>query len=131
MGLDIEPGRLAAVEATVNGALTVGDGLNIKLNTTELDLEIKLDETMGIGTSEFAITGGGALFQLGPQVTSNQQVNIGIQSMAASKLGTNAVGFLSDIVQRIGIPALEAELHGSIEAELLAIVPALQEGIVQ
>jgi flagellin len=84
--------------ATVNGALTVGDGLNIKLNTTTLDLELKLDETFGIGTTEFAITGGGALFQLGPQVTSNQQVNIGIQSVAASKLGDADVGFLNDLV---------------------------------
>jgi flagellin len=84
--------------ATVNGALTVGDGLNIKLNTTALDLEIKLDEDFGIGESEFAITGGGALFQLGPQVTSNQQVNIGVQSVAASKLGDADIGFLNDIV---------------------------------
>ena len=44
------------------------------------------------------MTGGGALFQLGPQVTSNQQVSIGIQSVAASKLGNSDVGFLSDIV---------------------------------
>jgi flagellin len=84
--------------ATVNGALTVGDGLNIKLNTTTLDMELKLDETFGIGQTEFAITGGGALFQLGPQVTSNQQVNVGIQSVAASKLGDADVGFLNDLV---------------------------------
>jgi hypothetical protein len=45
--------------------LTVGDGLNIKLNTTALDLELSLDETFGIGQTSFAITGGGALFQLG------------------------------------------------------------------
>ncbi len=84
--------------ATINGALTVGDGLNIKLNTTALDMEIKLDDSFGIGETDFAITGGGALFQLGPQVTSNQQVNIGIQSVAASKLGDADVGFLNDIV---------------------------------
>ena len=46
-----------------------------------------LDPTFGKGQTSFAVTGGGALFQLGPQVTSNQQVNIGIQSVAASKLG--------------------------------------------
>ncbi|HEX5730507.1 Fe-S cluster assembly protein SufD [Microbacterium sp.] len=34
------------------------------------------------------------------------------------------IGFLSDIVQRIGIPALETELHAAIEAEL-------QEGAAQ
>jgi flagellin len=84
--------------ATVNGALTVGDGLNVKLNTTTLDLNLTLDKNFGAGTTSFAITGGGSLFQLGPQVTSNQQVNIGIKSVAASKLGDNDVGFLNDLV---------------------------------
>ena len=84
--------------ATVNGALTVGDGLNVKLNTTTLDLNLTLSEDFGAGTTNFAITGGGSLFQLGPQVTSNQQVNIGIKSVAASKLGDNDVGFLNDLV---------------------------------
>ena len=84
--------------ATVNGALTVGDGLNIKLNTNSLDMELTLDNNFGAGQTSFAITGGGALFQLGPQVTSNQQVNIGIQSVAASKLGDSDVGFLNDLV---------------------------------
>src|SRR5207244_8833619 len=80
--------------ATVNGALTVGDGLNIKLNTSTLDMDLTLNESFGAGATSFAITGGGARFQLGPQVTSNQQVNIGIQSVAASKLGDRDVGFL-------------------------------------
>lgn len=84
--------------ATINGALTVGDGLNIKLNTTTLDLELTLDQQFGIGASSFAITGGGALFQLGPQVVSNQQTNLGIQSVAASTLGDSGVGFLNDLV---------------------------------
>jgi flagellin len=84
--------------ATVNGALTVGDGLNVKLNTTTLDLNLTLSDAFGAGATSFAITGGGSLFQLGPQVTSNQQVNIGIKSVAASKLGDNDVGFLNDLV---------------------------------
>jgi flagellin len=84
--------------ATVNGALTVGDGLSIKLNTTSLDLDLTLSDTFGDGSTTFAITGGGALFQLGPQVNTNQQVNVGIGSVAASKLGDNNVGFLNDIV---------------------------------
>lgn len=84
--------------ATVNGALTVGDGLNIKLNTTSLDLDVTLASTFGAGKTSFSVTGGGALFQLGPQVNSNQQVNIGIGSVAASNLGDNNVGFLNEIV---------------------------------
>src|SRR5947207_3576002 len=84
--------------ATVNGALTIGDGLNLKVNTNSLDLELTLDQNFGAGQTDFAVTGGGALFQLGPQVSSNQQVNVGIQSVAASKLGDSDVGFLNDIV---------------------------------
>ncbi|HSI36565.1 MAG: flagellin [Phycisphaerae bacterium] len=84
--------------ATINGALTVGDGLNVKLNTTGLDAELTLDKDFGIGQTSFAITGGGALFQLGAKVTSNQQVNVSIQSVAAAKLGNSAVGFLNEVV---------------------------------
>jgi flagellin len=84
--------------ATVNGALTVGDGLTIDLNTSGLDMELTLNKNFGAGTTQFAITGGGANFQLGAQVTSNQQISIGIQSVAASNLGDSANGFLSNIV---------------------------------
>jgi flagellin len=84
--------------ATVNGALTTGDGLTLKLNTGSLDMDLSLSNTFGAGKTSFAITGGGALFQLGPQVTSNQQLSIGIQSVAASNLGNGTVGHLSDIV---------------------------------
>lgn len=91
-----EVGRDAV--ATVNGALTTGDGLNLKLNTSSLDMDVTLSKSFGAGQTSFAITGGGSLFQLGPQVSSNQQVSIGIQSVAASKLGNHDVGFLSDVV---------------------------------
>jgi flagellin len=84
--------------ATINGAVTVGDGLDLKLNTSALDLDMTLSSKFGIGKTSFAITGGGALFQLGAQVASDQQVSIGINSVAASNLGNNAVGFLNQIV---------------------------------
>jgi flagellin len=84
--------------ATINGALTVGNGLELKLNTSSLDLDLTLNSSVGIGKTSFAITGGGALFQLGGQVNSQQQVSIGIGSVAASSLGNNVVGFLNDIV---------------------------------
>jgi len=94
------------VIATVNGALTNGSGLSLELNTNSLDLELTLNPGFGAGNSSFAITGGGSLFQLGPQVVSNQQVNIGIQSTAASKLGNDSVGYLSD-VQKGGVASLD------------------------
>lgn len=39
-----------------------------------------------------------ALYQIGPHVNSNLQVGIGVQSVAASRLGNSAIGFLSQVV---------------------------------
>src|SRR5205823_2848357 len=61
--------------ATVNGAVAIGDGLNLKVNTSELDIDFALDSTFGQHATSFVVTGGGALFQLGPQVNSSQQVS--------------------------------------------------------
>jgi flagellin len=83
--------------ATINGALTVGDGLNLTLNSASLNLSMTLDKSFGIGKTSFDITGGGAKFQIGSSVNSNQQINIGIPSIAASSLGNAGVGFLSDL----------------------------------
>ena len=84
--------------ATVNGAVTVGDGDNLQVNTSSLDLNFTLAKTFGEGTTNFAITGGGATFQLGAQVLSDQQVSIGIGAVSADQLGNHDVGFLSDLV---------------------------------
>jgi flagellin len=75
----------------------VGNGLNLQLNTSGLDVNLTLNSDVGIGKTSFTITGGGALFQLGADVNSQQQVSIGISSVAASALGNSAVGFLNDI----------------------------------
>ncbi len=89
-------GQDAVVE--VNGAQAIADGLSISLNTSSLQLSMNLDSGMGLGTQTFTITGGGALFQLGGQVRTNQQVNIGIISVSASRLGNASDGYLTDIV---------------------------------
>lgn len=90
-------GRDAVAE--VNGARAEGDGLDIKLNTANLDLELTLDDLFGAGATDFVIVEGGAMFQLGPKVQSQQQVNVGIGSVAASNLGDLKTGFLSDVVK--------------------------------
>jgi len=99
-------GTLIAVErdygqdaaATINGANSIGRGQNLILNTNTLDIDLTLDDAYGRGTFSFAITGGGMLFQVGPEVNTNLQVNLGIQSMAANRLGTRAIGYLSQVV---------------------------------
>lgn len=83
--------------ATINGAQSIGDGNRLQLRTATLNLEMLLASTFGVGTTSFAITAGGARFQLGPEVNSNLQVAVGVQSVAASRLGNADLGFLSQI----------------------------------
>ena len=82
---------------TINGAPTIGDGLDLALNSSLLDIEVTIDESFGTGQSQFAITAGGALFQLGPEVSTNQQENIGVKSAAPNKLGNRVTGYLSSL----------------------------------
>ncbi len=87
-------------EANINGHRSTGRGLELTLNSSALNLSLLLDESMGNGaTTSFAITGGGSLYQLGAAVMTNQQANIGIQSVAATRLGNNTLGYLSQIVE--------------------------------
>lgn len=82
--------------ATINGALADADGnkLTIKNSATELEVIVAPDTA---ATSGFQITGGGALFQIGPQVNTNLQVNMAIDSIMASALGDPEKGYLSQI----------------------------------
>lgn len=79
------------VTALVNGTLATGNGLSLSVNSPALSLKLLLERTYATDptqtASSFWITGGGALFQLGPQVTAQQQTNIAVQSIAGSSLG--------------------------------------------
>ncbi len=74
------------IEATINGVEASAKGNTFSINTSTLDLSLTVDE--GSTTDfTFSITGGGALFQLGPDVTSNQQARLGIGSVSTGQLG--------------------------------------------
>ena len=84
------------IVATVNGVSANGDGNELSINTSTLDLTTSL--TAGFtGTASFNITGGGALFQLGPDVVSNQQARLGITSV-----NTAALGGVSGLLYQLG-----------------------------
>lgn len=76
----------ADVVAKVNGIDANGSGNSLSLNTATLDVKLSLAAGF-IGNIDFTITGGGALFQLGPDVVSNQQARIGITSVNTAQLG--------------------------------------------
>jgi flagellin len=85
---------------TINGYQADVKGLKASVRTGNLDAEIDLDstfaQTVGNDTS-FAITGGGARFQIGSEVSRQGQIQIGIGSVATSNLGNRVVGFLSEL----------------------------------
>ena len=74
------------IAATINGFTATGKGNTLSLNSPALSMTA----TVANGSSNdfaFTITGGGALFQLGPDVVSTQQARVGISSVNTSKLG--------------------------------------------
>ncbi|HZW10074.1 MAG TPA: flagellin [Phycisphaerales bacterium] len=93
------------VSALVNGNLATGDGLEVSVNSQSLAVELLLAEAFATdpdgANSTFHITGGGALFQVGPEITPLQQLGTGIPSVAASNLGgvldDGTLHFLSSI----------------------------------
>lgn len=73
------------IDASVNGFSANGEGNTLSINTATLDMSatITADST---DTIQFSITGGGAKFQVGPDVVSVQQARLGIQSVATAQL---------------------------------------------
>ena len=75
-------------DVLVNGVKAVSDGLNVGLSTSTMSMDFTLNENLETGyTTNFTVAGGGATFQIGPQVVSNQQITIGIQSVNTVSLG--------------------------------------------
>ncbi len=78
------------IGAIINGIAATGDGKTASVSTDFLDVSLELTNTAAITPSAFTaftITGGGAKFNLGPQVNITNQVSLGIQNVAARHLG--------------------------------------------
>lgn len=74
------------VTATVNGATASGRGNTLSVNTATLNLSLTVNNGSTTAVN-FSLTGGGAVFQLGPNVVTNQQARIGIGSVSTGTLG--------------------------------------------
>ena len=74
------------IVATVNGTQASGAGNRLTINTAALDLSLTVTDGSSTDVT-FNITGGGAIFQVGPNVVSNNQVRIGIESISTGSLG--------------------------------------------
>jgi flagellin len=103
-------GKDFGVDASVNinGSAAEVDGLvaSVRSGDTDVQLELtsKFAQTTAAasasgpgGTSNFQITGGGARFQIGSEVSRQGQVHIGVGSVTTTKLGDNVVGYMSSV----------------------------------
>lgn len=123
------------VQALINGTLATGRGLSVTVNSPALSLELLLNQDFATDPTaadrNFFITGGGALFQLGPEVTAQQQTNIGVQSVAASLLGGTLVDgsleFLSSLKTGQGNSLKESKDRGDFSVASDILLNAIDE----
>jgi flagellin len=112
------------VGALINGSLATGRGLYASVSSPTLSVELLINEAYAtdpsIDETEFFITGGGALFQLGPDINALQQSFIGIQSVAAENLGGTLVDgslqFLSSLKDGQGNSIRDSIAQGDFTA---------------
>lgn len=76
------------MQALINGLTTTSNGRTLSVNTSTLTMSVTMSEDAKAGDStQFYIASGGATFQLGPDVVSNQQIRVGIPSVNSTRLG--------------------------------------------
>lgn len=85
-----DTGRNATL--TINGQNAQVSGLVGRVASSSLDVEVTLAAAHNVdgNQSTFDITGGGATFQISPEVNLGGQANIGIQSVTSGNLGLAA-----------------------------------------
>jgi flagellin len=115
------------VVARINGVQATGRGLEASINTSTLELSFKVNSGLSDGASfNFSITSGGANFQLGPDVVSNQQARLGIQGVSSATLG-GASGSLFEL-RSGGAKDLKTDVKGAARVvdEVITAVTGLR-----
>ncbi len=89
-------------EVNINGVSATTNGLQARVSSEGFDVSIMLDAAFAGaggtgGTSSFSITGGGADFNLGPQVNLANKVSLGIEAVTTGSLGSSSNGTLDSL----------------------------------
>ena len=83
---------------TINGAAAQVNGLTVSYRNASLDVSLNILGAKDLpNSSTFYVTGGGATFQLGSQVSENGKASIGVQSVSTGNLGDAFNGYLSSL----------------------------------
>jgi flagellin len=80
----------------VDGQAAYVQGLRADIRARGLDLRLYLAETFAqtLSSATFSITGGGAVFQITPEISPNGQLSVGLNAVSTTKLGNTVVGRL-------------------------------------
>lgn len=104
------------IVATINGIAATADGRTARINTDFLDVEMTFDATTSQqrgDLSVFTITGGGADFQLAPNVDIAGKVAVGIADVSTRKLGNSSLGYLSDLASGKSFNVVSGDLSSA------------------
>ena len=114
----------------INGQTANVNGLRASIRSNGLDLVVDLTATRAktLGNSTFEITGGGATFQIGPEVNTNGQVSVGVPSVSSTNLGNATLGFLNTI-NTVGANSLVGE--NATDAERIVVEAISQVAIIR
>ena len=85
---------------TINGSNAVVSGLDASVRAGSLALDVTLTSAFGGtagGTTNFQVTGGGAVFSISPTVGLSGQETIGLSEVSSAKLGNAGIGFLATL----------------------------------
>lgn len=97
-GDTMDAGRDAQV--FVNGQQASVNGLVASIRSAGLDMVADLSQLFGTtsgGSTSFTVTGGGANFQIGPDVNVEGRVSLGVGSITSANLGSSEAGFLNSL----------------------------------
>ncbi|MEO0586011.1 MAG: flagellin [Planctomycetota bacterium] len=107
------------LQATVNGVSATARGNILRVNSDFLDLEATLtvagSQTLGDlnAAGALTITGGGAQFNIGPNVDILNQATIGIGNVAVRNLGSVQNGYLSSLANSQANNVVDGNLNAA------------------
>jgi flagellin len=90
------------VGGVINGQIARGKGLSLSVSSDGLDMEMSLTAAAATdasaGTiSAMSVSGGGATFNIGPEINVSNQIRIGMQSVASRNIGNSTDGYLDSL----------------------------------
>lgn len=115
------------ITATINGLAATSSGRTLSVNSDFLNVSMTLTATASqttgaVGSRAFAITGGGADFQLDGKVSIAGKVSLGFGDVSSRKLGNSTVGFLDDLASGKSFNLVEGDNLGDAQKVVSAAI---------